>query len=284
MDKPDVTIIIPVRNRAGEMSRLLQSVAVQDYPAGKISVVVVDAVSTDGTQEVCGKFPFVKLIELPAERHISRNRGAAATGAKYLVQLDSDMELVPGTISTLVGIAEKEDCDFLSIPERSTGTTLWAKARALEKIVIDDDLNRCGARFMTKTAFDKVGGYDEEILFSEDYNIHTRLLRAGFKHRVARETFVYHHEGCTVMQAARKQFYYCQTAHLYWKKFKTDTVKQFNPFRAAYLKHIKLILRHPLLFTVLITGKGLTYVTGFTGMCYGYMRDTCGTKGNSDNP
>lgn len=273
MDTPEVAIIIPVRNRAAEMKRLLRSIAAQNYPVDRLVVIVVDAVSTDGTQELCRSFPFVELIELPAERHVSRNKGAAATQAKYLVQIDSDMELVPGTISALVTVAEKEGLDFLSIPERSTGTTLWAEARALEKIVIDDDPARCGARFMSKAAFDKVGGYDEQILFSEDYNLHTRLLQAGFRHRVAKETFVYHHEGCTVLQAARKQFYYSQSAHLYFKKFKGVTVRQYNPFRAAYLRHGKLILGHPFLFMVLILGKALTYVTGFAGMCYGYVRD-----------
>ncbi|MDD5521322.1 MAG: glycosyltransferase [Kiritimatiellae bacterium] len=281
MDQPAVAIIVPVRNRAVEMKRLLQSVAVQDYPINMISVVVVDALSTDGTQEVCNAFPFVKLLELPAERHVSRNKGVAISNTKYLIQLDSDMEMMPKTVSTLVRIAEQEKFDLLSIPERSTGTTLWAHARALEKIVIDDDLDRCGARFMTRVAFDAVGGYDEEILFSEDYNIHTRLLMAGFRHRVAKETFIYHHESCTILEAARKQFYYCQTAYLYWRKFKTATVRQFNPLRPAYLKHLKLIGVHPLLFTALIFGKALTYVTGFSGMCYGYIRDQFNLQKNN---
>lgn len=277
-EQPTVAIIIPVRNRAAEMRRLLESIAKQDYPPDKIIVVVMDAVSTDGTQEACRKFPFVKLIELPVERHVSRNRGAEATDTKYLVHIDSDMEMVPGTISTLVRIAEEEKFDFLSIPERSTGDTLWARARALEKIVIDDDPDRCGARFVTRKAFDTVGGYDEQILFSEDYNIHTRLVQAGFRHRVAKETFLWHHEGCTVLQAARKQFYYSQSAHLYFRKFKGVTVRQYNPFRAAYLKHGKLILKHPVLFTSLMLGKALTYVTGFSGMCYGWLRDRARAK------
>jgi glycosyltransferase involved in cell wall biosynthesis len=273
MDKPSVAIIIPVRNRATEMKRLLQSVAMQDYPASLISVIVVDALSNDNTQAVCLSFPFVKLIELPAERHVSRNRGVTESKGKYLIQLDSDMEMTSATISTLIKIAEEGEFDLLSIPERSTGDTLWAKARALEKVVIDDDLDRCGARFMTREAFNAVGGYDEEILFSEDYNIHTRLIQAGFRHRVAKETFVYHHESCTILEAARKQFYYCQTAYLYWKKFKTATVRQFHPLRPAYLKHLKLIGAHPVLFAALMFGKTLTYITGFSGMCYGYFRD-----------
>jgi arabinofuranan 3-O-arabinosyltransferase len=272
-EQPTVAIIIPVRNRAVEMRRLLESIAKQDYPLDRITVIVMDAVSTDGTQEVCGRFPFVKLIELPVERHVSRNKGVVATDTKYVVHIDSDMEMVPVTISTLVQIAEGEKLDFLSIPERSTGDTLWARARALEKIVIDDDPDRCGARFMTRKAFDTVGGYDEQILFSEDYNIHTRLVQAGFRHRVAKETFLWHHEGCTVLQAARKQFYYSQSAHLYFKKFKGVTVRQYNPFRAAYLKHAKLLLQHPVLFVSLMLGKALTYITGFSGMCYGWLRD-----------
>lgn len=279
MAEPTVAIVIPVRNRAAEMQRLLQSIATQDFPLAQIHTAVVDALSTDGTPAVCRAFPFVQLIELPAERHISRNRGAAATRSTYLIHIDSDMELVPGTVSALVRIAEDEAYDLLSIPERSTGNTLWAKARAVEKIVIDDDPDRCGARFMRRSAFDAVGGYDEQILHSEDYNIHARLLQAGFRHRVAKETFLYHHEGCSVWQAARKQFYYSQSAHQYLRKFGGRAIRQYNPFRLAYLKHLGLLLRHPILTFVLFAGKALTYVTGLAGMLYGILRHGQAAKG-----
>jgi glycosyltransferase involved in cell wall biosynthesis len=67
MESPSVAIIIPVRNRAAEMRRLLKSIAAQTIPADHIQTVVVDALSTDGTPELCRSFPFIKVLDLPAE-------------------------------------------------------------------------------------------------------------------------------------------------------------------------------------------------------------------------
>ncbi|MFC1504697.1 glycosyltransferase family 2 protein [Spirochaetota bacterium] len=275
-NSPVVGIIVPVKNRKDEITRLLASVDKQTYPLGSISVVIVDAFSTDGTAEEVKKHSFAKLLQIDEERHVSRNRGAESIESKYLIHLDSDMELLPGTIETLVSIAEKEGYEFLSIPERSEGKTLWAKSRNLEKIMIDDDPDRCGGRFMMRKVFNAVGGYDEDTMNSEDYNIHTRIIQAGYKHRVAKETFVYHHEKSTVFEAARKQFYYSQTAHLYMKKYPKAWVKQYNPLRLVYFTHIKLLLRHPFLTFILFAGKVLNYTFGLLGLLYGIIK---GKKG-----
>ncbi|MEX2150267.1 MAG: glycosyltransferase family 2 protein, partial [Steroidobacteraceae bacterium] len=50
MTKPDVSIIIGVKNGAATLQRCLDSIAAQDHPARE--TIVIDGVSTDGTREL----------------------------------------------------------------------------------------------------------------------------------------------------------------------------------------------------------------------------------------
>jgi len=53
---PKVTIIVPTYNEAKLVERKLENMYEQDYPRGRIEVIVVDSVSTDGTPELVKKW------------------------------------------------------------------------------------------------------------------------------------------------------------------------------------------------------------------------------------
>lgn len=47
--RPKVTVIVPTYNEARLIRRKLDDIYAQDYPRGKVEVVVVDSASIDGT-------------------------------------------------------------------------------------------------------------------------------------------------------------------------------------------------------------------------------------------
>jgi biofilm PGA synthesis N-glycosyltransferase PgaC len=49
--KPRVTVIVPTYNEARLIESKLEDIARQDYPRGRLEVIVVDSASTDGTVE-----------------------------------------------------------------------------------------------------------------------------------------------------------------------------------------------------------------------------------------
>ena len=55
---PFVTVIIPIRNEARYLRRSLGSVLAQDYPGGRMEVLVVDGMSEDGTREMLSEMGF----------------------------------------------------------------------------------------------------------------------------------------------------------------------------------------------------------------------------------
>ncbi len=69
---PSVTVVIPAYNEEERIGRTIENVLGQDYPRGKLEVLVVDDGSTDGTVGVASTFPVVVV------RHpVNRGRGAA---------------------------------------------------------------------------------------------------------------------------------------------------------------------------------------------------------------
>jgi len=89
-----VSIIIPTRDRRGELAECLGSIRQQDYPQRE--VIVVDDHSEDGTAEyVRQTHPDVKLIVTDRRRQPAhlRNLGLLAARGEFVLFLDSDSEL-----------------------------------------------------------------------------------------------------------------------------------------------------------------------------------------------
>ena|SRR2546427_400642 len=97
----DLTIVIPAKNEAALIPRLLESLIRQDYEAMRNTrVLVADAGSTDGTPEMVMSFKDrlrVSVIPggLPAK---GRNTGAALADTRYVLFVDADVELASDSL------------------------------------------------------------------------------------------------------------------------------------------------------------------------------------------
>src|SRR6201997_2069862 len=92
----ELTIVIPAKNEARLIPRLLTSLMNQDYSKmSSTKVLVADANSSDGTPDVVrffGKHLNVSVIPggLPS---VGRNQGAALADTPYILFVDADIEL-----------------------------------------------------------------------------------------------------------------------------------------------------------------------------------------------
>jgi glycosyltransferase involved in cell wall biosynthesis len=97
----DLTIVIPAKNEARLIPRLLESLSRQDYKKMRnTKVLVTDAGSTDGTPEIVLGFKDrlqVSVIPggLPAR---GRNAGAALADTPYVLFVDADVELASDSL------------------------------------------------------------------------------------------------------------------------------------------------------------------------------------------
>src|SRR5271165_6712877 len=92
----ELTIVIPAKNEAKLIPRLLTSLTTQDYSKMlSTRLLVADANSTDGTPDIVMSFRDrlnVSVIRggMPS---VGRNLGAAQAESDYVLFLDADIEL-----------------------------------------------------------------------------------------------------------------------------------------------------------------------------------------------
>ena len=108
----ELTIVIPAKNEAKLIPRLLTSLMNQDYSKmSSTRVLVADANSTDGTPEIVMSFRDrmnVKVIRggMPS---VGRNLGAAQAESDYVLFLDADIELAhPSVVRRAVELAQRK--------------------------------------------------------------------------------------------------------------------------------------------------------------------------------
>ena len=177
---PSLSIIIPVLNEAQGICQTLQALA--PLRARGVQVIVVDGGSTDATVQrarlVCDAADW-QVILSPAGRAAQMNAGAQLASAATLMFLHADTTL-PAAADILVARA------------LNRGTHRWGrfdvhiagKHRMLR--VVAAFMNRRSrwsgiatgdqALFMTRAAFDQVGGFPLQALM-EDIEMSKRLLQ-----------------------------------------------------------------------------------------------------------
>lgn len=104
MEKPAVSVIIPVYNTAATLARCLDSVLVQ--PIDDLEVVLVDDGSPDGAGALCDDYaernPCIVVVhQANAGLAEARRAGLRAARGEYVVHVDSDDTLPTGALVTL---------------------------------------------------------------------------------------------------------------------------------------------------------------------------------------
>jgi glycosyltransferase involved in cell wall biosynthesis len=88
---PFVTIVICTFNRKKFLEKCLESIFAIKYPKSLYEVIVVDGGSTDGTKELCKKFPNIRFVV--EERYglaAARNKGAELSRGSIVAYTDDD--------------------------------------------------------------------------------------------------------------------------------------------------------------------------------------------------
>ncbi len=245
MNDPLVSIIIPTYNSGVTLDGCLKSIKRQTYK--NIEIIIVDKFSTDNTKEIAKKYTDI-IFEKGPERSTQFNFAARYAKGKYIYRVDSDFIVETKVIEECIEKCEKEGFNAVAVHNTSDPTiSFWSKVRKFERDMYKDDEINIGARFFKKSIFEKVGGFDESLVAGEDYDIHNKFLRIGCKIGKIKSEEVHIGEPKTLMDIAKKHYYYGKTIEDFVKKNSDRANKQLNPIRSAYVRHWKEFLYHPIL-------------------------------------
>jgi len=132
MSEPLVSAVIPTYNSEKTLEKCLKSIRRQTYR--NLEIIVVDKFSKDRTVEIAKRYG-ARIIYDEGERTRAKNIGLKKAKGKYVLFVDSDMELSKDVVEECVELAEKNNkVGGIIIPERFVGDGFWVKVRDFELV------------------------------------------------------------------------------------------------------------------------------------------------------
>lgn len=226
-----LTILIVTWNSWGDLKRCLESIRASG--AGEVEVLVFDNGSIDGTAEkVRLQFPEVRLEQSPVNLGLppAVNRGLRAARGEYVMLLDVDTEVKPGTPSRLLDfLRQRPDIALVApriytpegaiepsarnLPSAMSG--MFGRQSILTRLFPDNPFSRrylvpqnlvstepfrieqvsAACMFMRRSLVDEVGPWDEEYrCYWVDSDWCAQIKRAGKTVYCVPDVGIVHHE------------------------------------------------------------------------------------------
>ena len=261
-----VSVIIPTLNEEANLEICLRSIKNQIYK--NLEIIVIDNFSKDKTIEIATKYTEL-IFQKGNERSAQRNFGAQKATGYWLLFVDSDQEISKNLVKDAVRTTNKHKLDAIVIPETVKGETFWAKCLALEKSLYQDQSHLWAARFFKKSSFLKLGGFDENLIAGEDWDLHQRTIKAGFK--VGKiNSKIYNLEGDTSLaKILKKKFYYAKHIKKYAQKHPQVFINQANLIgRLFSFSNFSTMIKDPIHAAGLIFLKTTQAAVGIIGLIF----------------
>lgn len=197
-----VSVIVPCRNEETFIERSLDSILESDYP--HLEVIVADGMSTDGTREILHRLAArdsrLRVIDNPERVTPSAlNRAIEAASGEILVRFDAHAVMRPDYIRRCVTLLESSGADnaggaIRTLPQ-SNGLFSGPIVAALSSRfgVGNSGFRTSGGEKGPRPAdtvfggcwrreiFSRIGGFNENLVRSQDIEFNLRLARAGGK-------------------------------------------------------------------------------------------------------
>jgi GT2 family glycosyltransferase len=222
--KPAVLCVTVSYNSARDLPDHLTSVLSQSPPPAR--VVVVDNASADSSVTlVQSAFPQVEVIANPRNTGYGAavNQGLALAleaGIPYLLALNPDVVLAPGSISALLAAMEEHPAAAAANPEigdRPRAGPAPAATRIVEWL---SGMSGC-AMLLRVEALRRVGGFwPDFFLYGEDTDLLCRLRRTGWSFAKVPAAHAHHlgQRSSKRLLGGARVYYYLVRNHFLWVK------------------------------------------------------------------
>lgn len=199
-DLPKISVLVPVKNEAKVVGRLVEGIARVKYPRDKLELIFVEDGSTDGTYELLQEYkkldPRIKVVHLEENREgkpKALNEGLKYATGELIALMDADCVPEPDLFLKAAyhyKMGEKVMVCYYKVINASEN--LLTKLSVFEEIlwrVMNVGRMRLGLSvplsgsfsFVDRELLLRAGGWRRSL--AEDVELGTRLLKMGFKGR-----------------------------------------------------------------------------------------------------
>lgn len=196
-DSPKVAIVVPCWNEETTIAGTVESLLALDYPAEKLSIILVDDGSTDRTRETLERFAAHPQITARYKENggkfTAMNLGVAhATDAEFIGFLDADSFVAPDALREIVAAFDSPDVaavtasmsihepktlfQRMQYAEYSFGITLRHVFASINGLYVTPG----PFSFYRRSVLEELGPFKHAYL-TEDMEMAMRVQRAGFR-------------------------------------------------------------------------------------------------------
>jgi glycosyltransferase involved in cell wall biosynthesis len=225
-ETPTVTLLVAMRNEERFIEGCLRSILAQDYDPELLEVLVLDGLSSDRSvpiaQGLVGTRGGWRVLENRGVTQSSGwNLGIAEASGEVVGIVSAHAELAPDYVSRAVETLLRTGADLVGGPVRAHGLTYVGRAIAIgtgspfgvghtrgQEAVEGGEVDTVFQGVCRRALYDRIGGFDEEMVRNQDDELSYRLRRHGGR-IVSNPAIrsVYYNRG-TVPSLARQYFHY----------------------------------------------------------------------------
>jgi len=253
---PLFSVVIPTYDRPHTLQRCLEGLASLRFPRDRFEVIVSDDGSHVAIEPVAEQFR--DRLRITVVRHpnggpgAARNRGVARAQGTYLAFIDSDCIPAPDWLDELADRFAVTPDHLIcgGIVNALPGNPFSEATQLIVTFVHQYYARREGDRFFNSTnialpatRFREVGGFDESLRTSEDYDFCHRWQHGGFEMTHAPEAMVYHAHVLTLASFCRQHFSYGRGLFRWRLGMARRTGARFRMQRPGFYLHL---VRFPL--------------------------------------
>ncbi|EEC53957.1 glycosyltransferase family 2 protein [Bacteroides eggerthii] len=251
MNKHFVSIICPVSNEEKYIERCVKSVIEQDYPKELMEILYVDGMSTDNTRSIIlnyvQKYSFIKLLDNP-NKIVSPalNIGINNSIGDVIVRLDGHCIYPSNYISRLVYNlyhlkADNVGAVLNTLPAHETSVCRAIAIGMSHRFGVGNSLCRIGANEVMqadtvpfgcfkKEIFDKLGGFDLDLVRNQDDEFNARIIKNGGKIFLIPDLVIDYYARDKISKMSKMFYQYGLFKPLVNKKLGSPaTIRQFFP-------------------------------------------------------
>ena len=241
---PAVTIVIPTRDRTGELRQALDSVWTQAFTDWE--ALVIDDASTENVRGLVDQYADkrIRYLKLPPGRSgapAGRNLGVEQSSGDFVLFLDSDDLIAPKCLERRLEIMRRRpeldfavfQCSpFVNAPGDLPFTWNTFTGRPgesdLDRFLSRDNVWQTTAPIWRRAALRKFAPWNEQVPSAQDWEFHTRALVAGLQYEKFDEVDCYWRRPSEARDSIGKQTFQpgISAAHARARPPMLDSVRQ----------------------------------------------------------
>ena len=201
MDSPTknvaVSVVVPCRNERLHIEACLKSILAQEEPDGGFEVIVVDALSDDGTRDLLEQFagvePRLRIVDNPARlTPCAFNMGITLARGSFIAIMGAHNSYAPDYLRQCLAVAQETGAENVGGSMIALGSSPVQSAIALahhsgfscggarwHNIAYEGEADTVFGGFYRREVFSRLGGFDESLVRNQDDEFNLRLRRSG---------------------------------------------------------------------------------------------------------